>query len=350
MGAKLGRKSNRKMQYWIDLGYSEEAAMFESKKRTPGSFEYFKYFKNIIASDEDILKMSKEFKQDRAVTKSNMINKYGETEGLTRWEGYKQKQANTNSFEYKKKKYGWTKDRFDEYNQSRAVTKSNMIKRYGLEEGILKWEEYCLLQKTAGITLEYFINEYGIEEGTLKYHRMIRLKSGSYESYLEKFNSDIDLAIVAYQAAKISRKTKKPNSRPGHSSSKVSVELFDSIVDNLDLNNHKIFYFPFNQEWAFFKQDQSVTYVDFFDKMSGKVIEFYGDFWHGNPNVYESNTILNIPGANVINIQDQWKKDNDRIEYIKQFPYIKDVLIIWEQDYRKNKEQTINKCIQYLTT
>lgn len=346
---KKKRKSARSVQYWIDKGYNLEDAKFEAKKRMPGSFEYFKYFKG-ISDDLKALEAVKEYKDQRAVTLNNMIRRYGDVIGNQKWQSYINKQAETNTFEYKQKKYGWTKEQFDEYNQSRAVTLKNMVKRYGEDDGKKKWQEYCEVQRTAGISLEYFIETYGSEAGTIKYNRMLKMKSRSYESYLEKYNGDVDKAIEAYQRAHILSRTTSANAQRSKSSSKIAIELFDAIVERIDLNNHRIFYYPFNQEWAFFKSDHSVIYVDFFDKKSGKVIEFFGDFWHGNPNIYKEDEFLNLPGGNRILVQEQWEKDRARIEYIKQFPYINDVLIVWEEEYRHNKENIINKCIQYLTT
>lgn len=78
-----------------------------------------------------------------ARTLENFVAKYGEEEGKKRWDSYVNKCSVTNTFEYKQEKYGWTKEQFDEYNKSRAVTLALMIKRYGEEEGRMRYDEYC---------------------------------------------------------------------------------------------------------------------------------------------------------------------------------------------------------------
>ena len=78
-----------------------------------------------------------------AMTKECMIKKYGEEEGQKRWDNYCKRQSETNTFEYKHKKYGWTKKQFDAYNKSRSVTLKNLIKRYGEEEGQKRWTKFC---------------------------------------------------------------------------------------------------------------------------------------------------------------------------------------------------------------
>jgi len=71
-----------------------------------------------------------------------MIKKYGITEGAERWNSYCKKQADSNKFEYKQEKHGMTYEEYDEYNKSRAVTLDNMIKRYGVQDGLFHWNQY----------------------------------------------------------------------------------------------------------------------------------------------------------------------------------------------------------------
>ncbi len=112
---------------------------------------------------------SKENKKNQGTSLEKMIKKYGKIEGTRKWEEYKNKQAETNTFEYKHKKYGWSKEQFDAYNKSRAITFENLIKKYGEEEGTRKWEEYRIKQAYSGCKLFYFIEKYGKIEGTRKY-------------------------------------------------------------------------------------------------------------------------------------------------------------------------------------
>lgn len=74
-----------------------------------------------------------------------------------------------------------------------------------------------------------------------------------------------------------------------------------------------------------------------------KVIEFNGDFWHGNPSFYEPEYILEVQN---IKASDVWERDK-----IKQNKAIKkgyEILIIWENEYNKNPKQCIDKCIEFL--
>lgn len=75
-----------------------------------------------------------------------------------------------------------------------------------------------------------------------------------------------------------------------------------------------------------------------------KIIEYYGDYFHCNPKVYNEtyfNKKLNLFA------KDKWKKDLDRKELLEKNNY--KVLIIWEKDYNEDKNKEIEKCKSFLS-
>lgn len=67
----------------------------------------------------------------RGQSLEKFIIRHGDVKGLLLWNEYRKIQAYTNSYEYKKEKYGMTIEEFTRYNKSRAVTLDNMINRHG---------------------------------------------------------------------------------------------------------------------------------------------------------------------------------------------------------------------------
>ena len=94
---------------------------------------------------------------------------FGEEEGLKKWNHYCELQSKSNKFEYKKEKYGWTEEDFNNFNKTRAITLENQIAKYGEEEGTKRFNDYCEKQVYAGNKLEYFIEKLGEIEGRKKY-------------------------------------------------------------------------------------------------------------------------------------------------------------------------------------
>jgi len=116
------------------------------------------------------------------VTELKMIMFYGKEVGFQKWNEYCDKQAYVNSFEYKQKNHGMTRKEFNEYNQSRAITKENLIKKYGEEKGLEIWVSYCERQAFT-TSKEYFKWKYGEIEGLKKYKDFCLNRVGNSSSF-----------------------------------------------------------------------------------------------------------------------------------------------------------------------
>lgn len=65
------------------------------------------------------------------------------------------------------------------------------------------------------------------------------------------------------------------------------------------------------------------------------LLEVYGDYWHANPEIYASTDIM----KRGLLAQDIWDSDLIRQQYLEEMGYI--VKIIWEKDWKQNKEQIL---------
>lgn len=70
-----------------------------------------------------------------------------------------------------------------------------------------------------------------------------------------------------------------------------------------------------------------------------KIIEFYGDFWHANPNFYKFEDCFKYYNFDTT-AGKIWEKDKQRIDFLISIGY--DILIIWENDWIKNKQKCID--------
>lgn len=120
----MGKGSARTLKYWLDKGYDKQSAEKMRLSRIPGTIEYFMIYKKM--SPECAIEAKKKYQDTRKNTYENFIKRYGEVEGELKWQIYKEKQAYSNTFEYKQKKYGWSYNQFEEYNKKRgSVGKNN---------------------------------------------------------------------------------------------------------------------------------------------------------------------------------------------------------------------------------
>lgn len=234
--------------------------------------------------------VSKNVAKTTTLTYENFIIKYGHEDGVKRWNTYCQKQRYSNSYEYKSEKYGWTREQYDEYNESRAITLDNLIKKYGSDCGKQKYEDYCARQKYT-TSKEYFIRTYGAEDG--------------YEKWWNFYKSRTSFKGV----------------------SKIELEAYNYIKDNcvsdlqsqIKINNYT---------------------VDMYSKSLNLIIEFFGTFWHMDSRVYDSTHINKI---NKMTAGEIWRHDEDRINRLKEYDPTYIIYIIKERDWRKNKNKVIEQ-------
>jgi len=110
--------------------------------------------------------------------------------------------------------------------------------------------------------------------------------------------------------------------------SKPEIEIFDYIKNNIN-NDIKGNVFVGNNN------------VDILYK--NKIIEFFGDYWHCNPIKYDGN--FNHPHKNKM-AKEIWLEDKDRINKLKLKNF--DLLVVWENNWNKDKNTEIIKIKRFL--
>jgi len=110
-------------------------------------------------------------------------------------------------------------------------------------------------------------------------------------------------------------------------SSKLEKELFKSLKE---IN-------PNFREKETLNIDKKWFFPDIIDLNKKIIIEFFGDFWHCNPNQYNENDDFNFG----LKVKDVWAHDKERINKFIDLGY--KVVIVWESDYLNNKKDIICK-------
>lgn len=261
-------------------------------------------------------------------TLENCMRKHGEEKGKEVFEEYRRKQAYTNSFEYKHKKYGWTKEQYDEYNKSRSVTLEHLIERHGKDVGIKMWKDYCDRQSYTSSN-EYLIKKFG--EDTAK--NIILLKSRDIEGYIKIYGEDRGREMYEHYI-----ETTKDRKRY----SKFSKLFFDDLVSELNNFGFKLsYYYADNEHWRW-SDDKKLYFFDFYIPELKFVIELNGDYWHCNPNNYASDYVHELRNMTANEI---WEYDKHRNSVISEdMGY--NLEVIWESDIRRNKKNVVINLIK----
>jgi hypothetical protein len=129
--------------------------------------------------------------------------------------------------------------------------------------------------------------------------------------------------------------------------SKISQILFNELIKIYDDNEiDNIFYWSKNKEY-FIRTEKSFLLYDFTDLKYKKIIEYNGDQYHGNPDIYNENDLPHpYNKSKGFTAKSLWEKDKIKIDIARNKGF--DVLTIWDSEYKKDKEATIKKCINFL--
>lgn len=272
----------------------------KNKSRVFNQMNYLTEYAFDIDHDVALSWMSEKY----AITENNLIKKWGLEKGKEKWESYCKKQSDTNTFEYKSKKYGWDREKFDEYNKSRSVTIENLINRHGEEKGLSIWKDYCDRQKYT-TSVEFFIEKYGKDKG-----------KEIYENFCKK-----RLNGAGYSA--------------------ISKKLFDILSSKI--KEDKIYYA--DKEWFLYdKKNKKYYLIDFYIKNINIGVEFNGDIWHANPRKYKPQD-KPFTFQKDLTAEDIWNKDKVKNDFLR--TNLNKLIIIWESDlYKDGIDNTIDKLLK----
>jgi hypothetical protein len=122
----------------------------------------------------------------------------------------------------------------------------------------------------------------------------------------------------------------------GNGYSKIECEFIEKIIEEFKFKNSISIISSGNQK--ILKRDKYNYIVDFYNEEKNVIIEFYGDFWHCNPEIYDKN----FYNPKIKKYASQiWECDTKRKQEIIQVSGCK-FIEIWEKDWKEKPVETIN--------
>lgn len=212
--------------------------------------------------------------------------------------------------------------REDVFNKREQTVKDNPQNQstrieYWLKRGLNEAEaKAALSDRQTTFSLDKCVLKYGDEEG-------LRVWKARQQKWLQTLDNKSDEEKLEINLKKIYR---------GGSSSKAEKELFTIIqeVSGLTLENQ-------------FKLIRKCGTKHFLYDMryENKIIEYNGDYWHANPLFYnETDTVFRRRAADI------WENDLEKANLALENGF--ELLVIWESDFKKEKEKTVLKCVEFL--
>lgn len=156
--------------------------------------------------------------------------------------------------------------------------------------------------------MEGFIRKYGEIEGKKRFNNFIDAVNNSFED-TNKYHQ-----------------------------SKRGVCFFNKIIKKLSELGYNFTYYYGDNEMRKYSHIDGVLYsLDFFILELNICVEFNGDYWHANPEIYEKNWIHPIKK---VSAEDIWKYDANRNKSLKE-EFLIDVINVWEKSIYIDKKEDI---------
>ena len=173
-------------------------------------------------------------------------------------------------------------------------------------------------------TVEYWINKGLSSDDAIKKIKEIQTTNG-LAYYKKKYG---DAGVEMFNTRIHNWLNSSGNKQMIANRSKKSIELFSQLgCGDYGVNEKTV------------RGKQKVHRVDFL--YNNKIIEFYGDYWHGNPKIYNNDKMIRKK-----KITDIWAHDEKKVKDLLDKGF--EVMIVWESDYVHNPKQTLQQCKEFI--
>lgn len=182
--------------------------------------------------------------------------------------------------------------------------------------------------------------QYWINKGHTEEESILKVKErnnvNTLEKYIERADGDVELGTERWLDRNERWLASMKNSRMYNGYSSVSESLFSQV-------NAQFGDLLYGKDEKQIRCATKNFRVDCFSPSNGKIIEFYGDYWHANPVMYEVGTVIKVTG---VLVEERWRLDSERVKMLNEKGH--EVLIVWESEYMKDEQAVIQRCIDFL--
>jgi len=233
------------------------------------------------------------------------------------------------------------------FNEKESKIKVSQYQKENSEKFIKKWKNKkhtLAYKKQFNTNIEYYLDKGYTPEDSKKLLKE-RQTTFTLEKCIKKYGEENGKCIYINRQEKWQKSLlENGNLKCGYS--KISQELFYFILEKYKIEDRKNIYFATkNKEYFISLKGGSFYLYDFVDIKKKKIIEYNGDKYHANPKLYESNDTPHPYRKNIMS-QEIWDKDEKKLKVANKHGF--EVLVIWDSEYNKNKEEIIKKSINFL--
>lgn len=239
--------------------------------------------------------------------KVSMMNKYNAENNYQKIEYYQKRFPDATPEEHEQ----MLKEHYKYVSSKLTPDKRTTKIEYYLSKGYDEETSIKMLkQRQTTNTLEKFIKLYGDEEGTRR-----------FKQRQEKWKKSLNNHFLKNGDGRSSQST-------------FAIDLITDICNRLELK------YPEKEKFMTDKLGNHFAYDLCINK---KIIEFNGDYWHCNPNIYNENYFNKSKQMTAKQI---WEFDDKKRKCAEENGY--KILYVWEEEYHNSPKNTLKKCIDFL--
>ena len=235
--------------------------------------------------------------------------------------------------------------RTDKYTHDELAAMTPLSQKYWIAKGMTEDEAEEQVRFNNSRSLDGYIARHGVEEGTKKYNNFCKINGAAQtlEHYIELNGEEIG-----------TQNWYRKFDKQAHS--EIAKKLFNDIMQQLpedfkERHGTKIYFKGYSEKEFGKRYDNGYYFYDFVISSLKYCIEFNGNMFHANPNLYEADHIIpviNMPARDV------WDFDERKINFLKnEYNFIVDV--IWESEYnrrstRLKREEVVKSIVDKIIT
>ncbi|MFW6130054.1 MAG: hypothetical protein ACOC56_02645, partial [Atribacterota bacterium] len=261
-------------EYWLQRGWTKEELIERRKERyATGTIDFQKNKYNLSEEEAE-----NKLKNRQSIIKNKRKKIYKE---------YLEKDK-----DYFKKKCGYSVEHFIDkgYSKTDAIKKSNEVSRKVSKKN-KKWAKEASKNKDywnsrTETQLNYWLAK-GYSEEDARQKLKERQQTFTKEKLISKYGEKDGLKKWKDRQEKWKKNVFNDKQWLGGGCSKVSNDLFEKVIKELNLHENDCLYGIKNEKYI--SNSNNHFKYDFTYLLTKKIIEFHGDYWHCNPALYEVN-------------------------------------------------------------
>ena len=230
----------------------------------------------------------------------------------------------------------------EQQRKERSPFSKEFYKTRGRDENeVYSFAKKALKDRLTETQLDYWI-EKGYNEETAKEMLAKRQRTFTLEKCIAKYGNKKGIEIWNKRQEKWKKSLTNHFIKYGDTRNALAQSEFAILCIKAICNKLQIL-IPFSEKFITNKNTGKHFAFDF--QYENKLIEFNGDYWHCNPSKYSFDYFNKRKNMTAKEI---WEYDKEKINTAESYGY--KVLVVWESEYNENKENTIQKCIDFINS